>query len=127
MKNNITLLTLIIYGCLAGCRSNEPVADILTIQESLLNFEASIPSRSPNTHYCETIFTSKGAFSIGTQEAILEADGVIHYKGKSRVRGYFVVPPMRWVDSLGEAESVFIQEYEKNGGHTYQSKFHNTE
>lgn len=125
MRTYIYLLLLVISSCLLGCNKGESATDIAMIKESLDKFEASISSRSKDIHYCETIFTSKGGFSIGTQQATLDADGVIHFEGKSRISGYFVVPPMRWVDSLDEAKAVFVQEYKNKGGHTYQSKFHN--
>lgn len=102
---------------MSGCKeSGVSYLSAEEVEDWLTAFEASIPERTSNEHYSDTLFTKHGVFIVSTQPGTVDDKGLVSLAGKSRTTGYFIAPRMIWVDTIQEAKRLMIEDMESNGG-----------
>lgn len=106
---SLAWLTLVMLPLLGSCKKSESshLVDESELPGVLKTFENSSQDRS-QSHHSTTIMMENFSFLVGTQEA-QEREGKkwdYVFEGPSRPTGYFVVPRMKWVETMAEVEEI---------------------
>jgi len=117
MKKAFACIAILAVVCGAVWHFCNPF-EIIMLRDEIARFERTASDRSENKVHLKMIGTSKGSFSIATGEVTRNADGTLNSHAPGRTEGYFVVPPMRWVRDLEEAQKVAVAHYVFHGGDT---------